>query len=488
MDLPLRLGDEGDDPLFLRIARAIADDVRRGRLAPGARLPGSRSLAETLSVHRNTVLAAFDELLAEGWLEARAGKGTFVSSALPDVVPRRFGKRAPARRDLGRVGFDLPVPAVSVPKLPAYPRGMLRMFGGLPDLRLVPVESLSRAYRRTLRGGSGVLDYGDPRGHERLRDALAKLLAMRRGLAIGADDVLVTRGSQMALSLMAATIVRPGDVVAVEAFGYRPAWDALRRAGARLVPVRVDEHGLDVDALAKLCDTERVRAVYVTPHHQYPTTVALSPGRRLALLSLARRNRLAVLEDDYDHEFHYEGRPLLPLASEDDEGVVLYFGTLSKVLAPGLRIGYAIAPRAVLDAMTAHRFGLDRQGDQAVECAVAELVEDGEHERHTRRMRREYRARRDLCADLLERHLAGVLRFRVPNGGMALWAKVDRSLDVEKWRERAESLGVTFQVGRQFSFAERPEPYVRLGYAALDAKELHEAVRRLVRALPRAAR
>ena len=251
------------------------------------------------------------------------------------------------------------------------------------------------------------------------------MLAATRGLAAGPDDLLITRGSQMALELVARALVTPGDVVAVEAIGYVPARAAFALAGARLVPMPVDGQGLDVDALEALARRGPVRAVYLTPHHQYPTTVTLSPGRRLRLLEVARAHRIAVIEDDYDHEFHYDGRPVLPLASVDRAGVVVYVGTLSKILAPGLRIGYVVAPAPLLERLATLRAVLDTQGDPAIEDAVAELLEDGEVQRHVRRVRRIYRDRRDALADALRRDLAGHVSFDVPAGGVAFWARLD---------------------------------------------------------------
>ncbi|MFT3772835.1 MAG: PLP-dependent aminotransferase family protein [Minicystis sp.] len=478
-ELALTADGPADLPAYLRIARAVADDVRRGRLRPGAELPGSRTLAESLGVHRNTVLAAYRELAAEGWIETSAARGTFVTQALPDAKPRRFaGKASPRAEVPARVGFDLgpgpdPLPA------PA-PEGMLALAGGTPDLRFVPTEALARAYRRALKAeGRSVLNYGDPRGHERLRHALAAMVSALRGLAAGPDQVLVTRGSQMGIDLAARALLAPGDVVAVESFGYRPAWEALRMAGARLVPLPVDGSGLVVDALAELTSRERVRAVYVTPHHQYPTTAVLAPGRRLSLLAMCRAQRIAILEDDYDHEFHYEGRPVLPLASADDAGVVIYVGTLSKILAPGLRIGFVVAPEPLIGRLATIRALVDRQGDRAVERAVAELLEDGEVQRHARRARRVYEARRGALAEALRKHLGESLLFELPSGGMAVWAKAAEGIDVDAWAERALAKGVVVQTGKRFAFDGRRRPYLRLGFAALTEREIGEAVKRL---------
>src|SRR6185312_12732769 len=247
------------------------------------------------------------------------------------------------------------------------PRG-IQLSSGSPDVRLAPTTLLTRAYRRAVRGLSGTaLRYGFPHGHPDLRAALARMLAATRGLAARAEDVVVTSGSQMALDLVSRALLRPGDAVAVEQLGYRPAWLAFRQHGAQLVPVPVDGQGMDIEALARAAARAPLRAVYVTPHHQYPTTATLSAGRRIALLELARKLRIAIIEDDYDHEYHYEGRPILPLASADPAGVVVYIGTLAKVIAPGVRLGYAAAPRPLLDSMAAHRHIIDRQGDHTLE-------------------------------------------------------------------------------------------------------------------------
>jgi GntR family transcriptional regulator/MocR family aminotransferase len=463
----LQLDPGGDPrPLTVRIAERLADDVRRGRLRPGDRLPGSRELAASLGVHRNTVLAAYQELVSEGWLVATNGSGTFVNRELPEVRPRssKGVARAP--------GFDLPAWTPD-PDAPAAPL----VFGSTPDTRAVPWAPLARAWRRvTRRAAKALAGYVDPRGDEALRAALAQMLASTRGLAVGADDVQVTRGSQMAIYLAGRALLRPGDVVAVEGLGYRPAWTALRETGAELVPVPVDAEGLCVDALTELHRRRPVRAVYVTPHHQYPTTASMHPARRLALLALARAERFAVIEDDYDNEFHYEGWPLLPLAAADDAGVVVYVGTLSKILAPGLRIGFVVAPRPLLDRLAALRRHVDRQGDALGERAVAELFDEGEVQRHVRRVRREYERRRGVLAAALRERFGEDVRFDVPAGGLALWTRFAPDVDADAWAARCLARGVAFSPGSRFTFDGTPLPAARLGYATLTADELRRAV------------
>jgi GntR family transcriptional regulator/MocR family aminotransferase len=478
-DLPLPLDRGGAAPLSAQIAQGVATRIRAGALRPGARVPSSRLLARVLEVHRNTVLAAYAELSAEGWIVTHPARGTFVSRELPVVAIRRL---APGPRPAApRAGWELP-PAPE-PRPAPVPGKILQLMGGVPDPRLVPVAALARAYRRALRHPENLL-YGDPQGHPRLRDALATVLGEARGLAVGPEGILVTRGAQMALTLAARALLPRGATVAVEALGYRSAWEALRLGGARLVAARLDERGLDVEELARRVGPERIRAVYLTPHHQYPTTVALSPGRRVALLELARRERLLILEDDYDNEFHYQGRPLAPLASADGGASVMYVGTLSKVLAPGLRIGFlAGAPDAIARA-AAHRQFLDGQGDLALEAAVAELLEEGEAQRHVWRTRRLYALRRAALAEALRGALGSVLTFREPPGGMAFWCRIQGGVSAERWAEQALARGVAVQPGRLFAFDGRARPYLRLGFGRQNERELREAVRRLAAALP----
>jgi len=459
-------------PLFAQIANAITDHIRGGRLASGDVLPGSRALARELGVDRDTVIAAYGDLEAQGLLTSVPRTGTVVADP-----PRG----ASVQRGLARhVGFALdPGPAVFENR--PDPPGAIVLAAGVPDLRLVPSDLIARAYRRAMRRhAQAVLGYStSTSGHVRLRTALARMVRDARGIAATADEVMVTRGSQMALDLVVRAIVRPGDVVCVEALGYRPSWRALERAGARLVGVPVDAGGIDVDALAKICARTPVRLLYVTPHHQYPTTTVLTAGRRARLLALARKHRVAILEDDYDHEFHYDGRPVLPLASMDRHGVVVYIGTLSKILAPGLRLGFVIAPRPLIDRLARERYLVDRQGDHALELAIAELIEDDELGRHTRKMRRIYHARRDVLAAALRDQLGDRVSFQVPTGGIALWVETAPGLDADRWYERGLDHGVVFQPGSMFSLAGKRVAGARFGYGACNEAEIKLAVRRL---------
>jgi GntR family transcriptional regulator / MocR family aminotransferase len=481
-DFTIQLERGGRIPLFQQIARSITEDIRRGRLRPGDGLPGTRSLARTLRVQRLTVVSAYDELVAEGWLVTRRARGAFVSPALPPA-PRRpsVGSPDPAgvpKRTMFNVASGPPA------EMPYdTPPGTLLFAPNRPDVRLIPHDLIGRAYRRAIRhAGQILLSYGRPQGHERLRVAIAAMLSSTRGIAATADDVCITRGSQMALALLARSLVRPGDVIGVEELSYRPAVEIFRLQGATVLPIALDDEGLKIEPLERIAATGRLRAVYVTPHHQFPTTVTLSAARRLRLLELARTKRFAIIEEDYDHEFHYDGSPVLPLASADTWGVVAYVGTLSKVLAPALRTGYVVAPRSLLAPVIAHRLYIDVQGDRVLEYALAELMEDGEIQRHINRARREYAVRRDVLVQALRQRLGGYLTFKIPAGGIALWVRVTDDIDIEAWAKRAHARGAVMVTAAAFALDKRPRSFARLGFANLNSQELQEGVHRLAMA------
>ena len=480
---------------------AVASDIRRGRLASGERLPGTRALAQALGVNRKTVAAAFAELEAEGWISLREGSGAFVSGAIPGGfvpaggatvahnAPASPGKiRAPVAgpRTISRVHFSLP-PIVETGKEVSWPTArmlgrakpspeMIVMAGGQPDLRVLPLDSLARAWRRALSGtGRSLVDYSDTHGEPTLLSALSDWLAETRGVRPDENGLVVTRGSQGALYLIARSILRAGDRVAVERFGYGPAWAVFRQAGMNLVPVEVDSGGLNIDGLSA---ESNVRAVYLTPHHQYPTGVVLAPGRRDQLLKLAAERNILVIEDDYDHEFHYVGRPVLPLAASDTRGVVIYVGTLSKALAPGLRVGFVAASPEIVTRLAAYRRLVDRQGDHVTERAVAELILDGSLGRHIRRSRRTYFRRRNTLLAGLSSAFRADLIPNDPPGGMALWVSAP-GIDVDAWAARGRAHGVEFTTAREYAFDGKPEPFIRLGFACLDESEIVEAVRRM---------
>jgi GntR family transcriptional regulator/MocR family aminotransferase len=467
MHMLIELSEDSGRPTFINLASSILREIERGRLKPGDALPGTRVLAKSLKLHRNTVDAAYQELTMQGWLVAEPSRGTFVARDLPDFKPPSGTVPVGPHRPAAEIG--------------ATTRPSLHLSDGTPDARVMPHADLGRAFRRAL-GAPAFLasaGYGDPRGSLALRRALAGYLTEERGLVVSSDDVLVTRGSQMALFLAAGAVLEPGQMIAVEELGYPLAWAAFRAAGARVIGAPVDAQGLDVEHLARLAKRQpALKAVYLTPHHQYPTTVTLGAGRRLKLLELARRHGLTILEDDYDQEYRFDGRPVLPIAARAEADVsAVYIGSLSKLLAPGIRIGYAVAKPAILHRMANLREAIDRQGDLPLEQALADLIDDGTLRRHARKARRIYQARRDCLAEELDRKLGQAVSFTLPAGGLALWLRLDPAVSAEAWAERVAAVGLTVMPGIRFALdtARAPEAF-RIGYASLDEASLRRAV------------
>ncbi len=474
-DLQIVLDKASAVPAWQQIANMLIDAVRRGRLPPGTALPGTRDMASRVGVNRKTVQQAYDELVAQGWLTAELTRGTFVSALLPVVVPEPVAA-PPGQGALALRG--------AAPDLPVILTGKMVFDDGAPDTRLMPAEFFARAYRREMLAAARAnrLGYGDPCGSARLRKAVAAMLRADRGLECGPENICITRGSQMGIFLASRLLAAPGDEVAIETLSYPPAREAFLAAGARIVSVPVDEQGMDVEALEALCQRSALRAIYVTPHHQFPTTIVLPQQRRIQLLALAEQYGFAIVEDDYDHEFHFAHRPMLPLASAHGFARLMYIGSLSKLLAPSLRIGYLVGSPAVVARAGAELCLIDRQGDPATEAAAAELMESGALKSHTRKVVRIYAQRREFLARLLTEAFGDAVRFTVPAGGLALWVTFAAGIDVLALAARAAELGLGITPGQKFATGGFVTNGVRLGFGSMDETELAAAVKRLAKA------
>ncbi len=461
-------------PLYRQLADGLANEIRRGRLLPGTLLPGARGLAVEFGVTRKVVSAALDELCAQGWMTSEPRRGTFVATGLP---LHGFAQAEIEQHQLAARVTDAVVTAGP----------SLRLDDGLPDPRLSPLDALSQAYRdavsRLARQGLG---YGDPRGDSALRDVLSNFVNQARGLVSTPDRVLLTRGSQMALFLTSRTLVPDGAFVAVENPGYESAWNAFSLAGAQIVHVDVDDEGMSIAHLKECLNQRKISAVYTTPHHQYPTTVSLSRDRRVELLKLARDHDFVIIEDDYDSEFYYSTCPPLPLCAADEFERVVYIGSFSKLLAPGVRLGYLMAKEAVVERAARVRSALDRLGDPALERAVAYLIEDGELQRHSRKARKVYAKRRDAFIQGLARDvaLARWFQFSEPQTGLAVWVRARSSVDMTAWSARARGLGLDFVPGDRHVNGGTPVAAFRAGYASLNPAELERALRLLAESAP----
>lgn len=462
--------------LHIQVCNSFISLITNGTLQPADILPGSRVLAELIGINRNTVKLAYEELISQGWAESIERKGVFVLSRLPirpkTIVPE-FGKsNTPKEAFIWANNFKNAIPAENLQNM------ALAIDDGFPDVRLAPVDVLMREYRSISRRfhGRNFLKYGSAKGSEHLRDAICSYLANSRGLVVPAENMVITKGSQMGIYLAAQLLIEPADNVAVGVSNYGFADDTFRYAGANLLRIPVDDNGMDVDELEAVLKHQKIKVVYVIPHHHFPTTVTMSMERRLKLLNLAREHRFAIIEDDYDFDFHYDNKPYLPLASIDHNHNVIYIGSISKTFAPALRIGFMTGPPAFIDAAASLRELIDKQGDTLLEEAFAVLFDDGEMDRHFRKSLKIYKQRRNLFCDLLKFDFNDVIKFKVPEGGLGVWANFDKGIDLDKMAKDALKKGLYIGNG-SFYINESFSPHaLRLGFASLKENEMAEAL------------
>ena len=453
--------------IYRQLRRAILD----GRLPPGGRLPPTRELAGRLNVSRTTVTVAYDRLTGEGFITSRVGAGTFVS----DDVAARAGPAPPAGGALRpRPLWD----AVMVPTGFDKP-ARFDFRTGIPDATLFPYQSWRRLLARQLRPaavGSGA--YGDPAGHAGLRLAIARHIGLARGVQAGAEVVVVTNGTQQAVDLVARVLLAPGDRVAVESPGYGPPRRLLASLGAEVVGVPVDDHGLVVEAIPP-----RTRLVYVTPSHQFPLGVAMSLPRRLALLAWAERHDAAVVEDDYDSEFRYGGRPIEPLQTLDPSGRVIYVGSFSKTLLATLRLGFLVAPASLVAAVRNAKFLADWHTPLPTQAALADFIDQGLFARHLRRMRAVYQQRHEQIVESLADRFADHLKLVPSSAGLHVTATAPTSTpeEFQAVLDRASAASVALQPLSMFDHGPPSQPGIVVGYGAIATADIEEGLGRLRR-------
>ena len=460
----------GRTNLTREIYRQLRGAILDGRLRPRDPLPPTRELAERLGVARNTVTAAYDRLASEGFVSSRVGSGTFVSSHISDA---RAGAKPERKRGAlrGRAIWD----GVDMPGM--FERTVEFDFRvGLPDASLFPHKTWRRLSTRALRDDSITrIAYGHPAGHLPLRAAIARHIALSRGVVTNPDDVTVANGTQQALDIVARALLEPRDTVAIEEPCYVLPRRLFESHGARVVGVPVDSEGLVVDALPR-----RARLIYVTPSHQYPLGVAMSLPRRLALLAWAERHGVAIVEDDYDSEFRFHDRPIEPLHLLDTAGRVIYIGTFSKTLLPTLRLGFVVTPPSLTAAVQKAKFLTDWHTALLPQIALAQFLDEGGFARHIRRMRGVYQVRHEIITHALTHELAQHLELIPSAVGLHVAAVARRSVaEIRALVERAAARGVAVRELATASYASPPRAGLLVGYGAIPTDRVAEGLRRL---------
>lgn len=478
IDLPLDPG--GERPLFQQIYLLLRNAIVSGRLSAGSRLPSTRQLSERLGVSRTSVLSAYEQLLAEGYAGGRKGSGTYVSELVRPVVetpPVLANDHAGAtHRTLseagvryGRFAAGITDPA-DVPFAP-----------GCCSVDAASIEAWRRSGARQMQVlDPAALSYRDPIGEPSLRREVAEYLRAARAVQCDPDQVVILSGAQQAIDLSIRTLLDPGEAVWVEDPGYLATREALIASGVRIVPVPVDDQGLVVEA--GIATGSGARAVYITPSHQYPTGSVMSMQRRLDLLAWARRTGAWIVEDDYDSEFRYVGRPLASLQGLDGGGCVIYVGTLSKVLFPGIRLGFAVVPLGLVDAFRGARFLTDRHPPTLQQSIVSAFMREGFLTSHIRRMRSQYRIARDTLVEAIGRHMGDLVEIEVPECGIQLVIHFREPISDVAVAEEARRHGVVVRPVSPLYVSEPRRQGLVLGYSGFDLHRLRSAASQLARA------
>jgi GntR family transcriptional regulator/MocR family aminotransferase len=490
----ITLDDKSGAPLYRQIYETIRRSILSGGLPSGRQLPASRLLASQLGVSRMTVVNAYEQLLAEGYLEGRAGAGTFVSAHLPEEFlqapgferPERQEKSSPRKVVLSGYGS----------KLAQNGKVILRHLGasahvpfqhGVAALDEFPFGVWAKIVQRWHRSPpASVLSYGDAVGFRPLRDAVAAHLAAARGVRCTREQIIITNGTQQALDLIGRIFLSESDDVCLEDPGYIGARDIFAATGARIVPVPIDDEGFDLRTARER--SRKARLVYVTPSHQFPLGVTMSLARRLSLLEWARERDAFVIEDDYNSEYRYAGRPLASLQGLDRDGRVIYVGTFSKTIFPALRLGYLVVPADLAEVFAAARALTDLHSPVIEQAVLADFISERHFARHIRRMRGMYEARQKTLVEEARKNLRGMLEVAPAKAGMHLIGWLPDGVSDREVSERAADAGLNLAPVSDYCINQQLRGGLLLGYTAYDEKHIRRGTKKLAQVLTEIAR
>lgn len=479
----VRIDRGSAQPIYLQVAQQMINAVQRGYLLVGTKLPGTRTLSELLEVHRKTVIAIYNELEAQGWVEVQPNKGTFIIHQSHQIKLQK-----PYERLVSLAQYPLsagfPFSESAVLDRPFEESDCRLTFNdGQPDIRLSQMQQLSRWYSASMkrkRHLKAVIRH-QVGGNPYFKEQLSNYLNFSRGLHISKDNLLITRSVEMSLYLLTQVLLTDGDLVLVGDLSMFSANMVFQKKGVSVRTIPLDNNGIDVDYIRERFRPGEVRMVYVTPHHHYPTTVTLSAPRRIALLQLAEEYGFVVVEDDYDYDFQYEQTAVMPLASGDVHGMVVYVGAFGKSLAPAFQTGFIVAPNNLIVELQKYLAIIDKQGDVMMEQALGEMIEEGEIHRQLKKSLKVYRERRDLFCEILKTRFQSRVTFQVPSGGLALWTTWDKHFSLFQLANRCRQNDLFIPTNLLYQNSSLSA--IRLGFGHLNETEMDEALSALRKAM-----
>lgn len=461
---------------YLQLADGVRLAIRKGQLLPGDALPSVKNLSQSLCFNRHTVMKALAELVAEGWVESKQRVGYRVVRHLPIESSQNISTSTQKN-----IPIDFRIVRQGSPQAGQSAMAFQYNFaGGQPDLSLFPFSEFKSHMSDVLsRPNLSQMGYGEGKGTDDLVDQASEYLRKVRGIID--KDIVVTNGSQEAMFVVAQLLLQHGDKVAVEALGYPPAWHAFKSAGASLIGIKQDEQGIVPQDLERNLALGDVRLIYLTPLHQYPTTVTLTVTRRMQIYKLAAKYKIPIIEDDYDHEFHYRCQPLAPMAADDPHQLIIYISSFSKIMFPGARIGLMAVNSSLAQKVVDYRMMICHKTNVLMQSALARWMKEGGFERHLRRTTRINLQRRDNAVEYLNKQ--NVFDFVVPDGGMAFWLKIkDHNVSAKYVMEKAKLSGIYLQDESQFHLQQKnnQDSYLRLGFAGLTEENFVGGVDKLI--------
>lgn len=474
-------------PLYQQVRDALKGMILEGVLRPGDELPASRILARSLSLNRGTITAAYDELVGDGMLHRHVGRGTFVADR-EQLTPALAAAR-PSTNRLGAGRYRWTELFANDPLKDRDPLasemahwstrpGMISFAGGVPDMTLFPADEFRQALNRALREeGAALLNYGTMTGYKPFIEMLRHYL-LERGVGAVPEEILIVNGSQQGIDIVTRTFVAPGDVIAVEDPTYYGALNLFRTLRARILPIPVDNDGLDVAAFEKLLERERPKLLYTMPTFQNPTGVSMSLARRRRLVQVAAEHNVPILEDDFEADLQYEGDNIPPLKGLPEGREVIYTGTFSKMLFPGIRLGWIVAPAMVIERLAAAKQAADLSTSLLFQAAMVRFAEGRMLSRHAGTVQAEYRKRRDALLIALQREMPPGVTWTRPAGGFSLVVRLPAGIDSTAILPRAAEKGVLYTAGRVFSLS-GDSRMLRISFGSVKEEKIPEGIRRL---------
>ena len=460
--------------IYMQISNQLINAIQRGVLPFGIKLPGTRALSIILQVHRNTIVAAYDELLAQGWVESLPNKGTFVIGKNQE---KPFQIQDFEKNNLEHypksTGFSFKTSNILDNPF-EYSDCEYIFNDGVPDIRLTQIDHHSRIYSSILKRKAHKIGQYNQDGSEFFKKNLSQFLNLSRGLPISKNNLLITRSTEMSIYIVSEILLSAGDVVLVGELSYFSVNMIFQKAGVKILPISIDDEGINVEEVREACKKQKIRMLYLTPHHHYPTTVTLSAKRRLELLNLANEFGFIILEDDYDYDFHYDKSPILPLASADTNGMVIYIGSFGKSLVPGFRTGFIVAPENLMIEMRKYLGIIDRQGDVLMEHVLGEMIAEGEINRYLKKSLKTYQERRDHFVSLLEQNLGEYIDFQKPSGGLAVWMKWKIPVNLMQLSRNCAQNNLF--IPKTLLYQNKDLTAMRLGFGNLNLKEMDKSI------------